>query len=243
VNATSLEPVARSQAELANEPISPELVLVWPELADYARSRLPPITLFDATASRTKAGPLDPAGASERTPSPLRELRQRRTGVVAVAAFIAGAASGAYVIGNHDHSTVDPGGSAVPQVVVTRERAPRGPSTANVSTRRLRAGAADASARSRSGVKTPRGPVPSVLGVVATAGKRFIRLEWQRPAGVERVAVLRIEGRRTVTRYKGRGTSFTDHSVRKGRTYRYVLLSYDRDGRSSSGVVTVVGPS
>jgi hypothetical protein len=86
-------------------------------------------------------------------------------------------------------------------------------------------------------------PVPTVLGVEATAGKGFVRLKWQRPPGVERVAVLRIEGRRTVARYVGRATSFTDRSVRKGRTYRYVLLSYDRDGRSSNGVVTVVGPA
>jgi hypothetical protein len=78
--------------------------------------------------------------------------------------------------------------------------------------------------------------------VVAIVGNGSIRLRWQRPPGVVRVVVLRVSGGRTVRQYRGPGLTFVDRGVRSGRTYRYVLVSYDRAGRSSAGVITIIRP-
>jgi hypothetical protein len=221
------------------EPISPELVLVSPALAERARAELPPVVLYEPARLRKVVSEARP---QRHSPAPVRSARARlwRYAAAAAAVLIAGVAAGSYATTNRR-----PAGTSEPRSALAIPRHPDAGSRTALS--RIQLGAprrvTTPSVAGRSLIPATHLPVPTVLGVMTTAGDGFVRLQWQRPRGVARVAVFRIDGRRRLRRYEGRRNSFLDRSVRNGSTYRYVLLSYDRAGRSSSGVITVIRPS
>jgi hypothetical protein len=213
------------------EPISPELVLVWPELAERVRASLPRIQLYEDTLLLRRAAT---GTAAVRARSSQPERLFLTVVVAAAAAVVASLLLQERSQGSHDALLVPaPATSSVER----RTAAP----VARPET--LRAARPRTSPASDDRVRKPaRRPVPVVLGVIATAGDGYVRLQWQRPPGVERVAVLRGNRRRTVEQYRGGRQTFVEKGLRNGVQYRYVLVSYDRWGRSSEGVITVIRP-
>lgn len=86
------------------------------------------------------------------------------------------------------------------------------------------------------------GAAPGVLGVEVASRPGAVLLRWQPPADFSRVVIRRfVDGRARATLvYSGRAKKFADRRVRPRTVYRYVIVSYDRSGRRSSGVPTVV---
>jgi len=83
------------------------------------------------------------------------------------------------------------------------------------------------------------------VSVVSHSGQATLR--WTPPRQFDHVAILRRPGARGSRRsevYSGRATSFIDRAVRQGIDYRYLLVAYDRRGRRSRGVALCLqGPT
>jgi hypothetical protein len=85
---------------------------------------------------------------------------------------------------------------------------------------------------------------PNVQGLKAEAGDRRVRLSWKLPSGVDHVLVSRslsVPADQEVI-YNGDGDVFTDLSVVNGLEYRYLVVSVDKEGVTSAGVVVLALP-
>ena len=223
-------------------PISPELALVDPVLAERARELLPDRRYEPAAASPPRPRVETPAVGVPRT----RTRRWRRTAVLAVLIFVAGAASGGILGGRDvqdelglrpDRDVGRTTSDQLEQTLTPRTAAtgwpPPGPAGPRARARRVEL-ASQRSANARWAA--------NVLGVAADLGGRGVKLTWQRPDDSDHVVVLRAVGARKKGQvvFRGGATAFRDDSARVCSAYRYVIVNYDRRGHRSTGVTTSV---
>jgi hypothetical protein len=202
-------------------PISPELVLVDPELAERARQVLP--------EPRRPIRAVPAASVPVARPAP---RRWRRTAVLAALIFATGAASGE-LLGRRESSS----GSGLEVGA-----APRSTAESVGATQRT-----GSDHRSAANVKRERRPASriwaaNVLGVTAGVDGKGISLVWKRPSRSDHVVVLRTRGggSNSVVVFRGRATGYRDASARSCSEYRYKIVNYDRRGHRSTGVLTSV---
>ena len=240
-------------------PITPELVLVDPVLAELARTQLPepreqtrPRRRIAASSAGGTIG-ARPKAVSPQSPRS-RPRRWQRITVLAALVFAAGAALGGLfktMPGTSTHVTLEVEAGAAP--TTTSSRAPKStrkePSSdaPDASRRRLskdrRTTPATAPKRQRRRAGRPR-PIWSanVLGVTAAVDVHGVLLVWQRPLRFDQVVVFRTPGTRERSDivYRGRATSYRDLSARPCTAYRYLIVNYDLAGHRSTGVPTSV---
>ena len=102
---------------------------------------------------------------------------------------------------------------------------------------------------------TPQPPPPTVdrtppddVSVLKTkVGNRLVRLAWTLPKAkdfdhVEISRSLAEPGSPQTTVYRGKGKAFADRKVENNIAYRYVLMSFDEAGNSSTGVAVTLTP-
>jgi hypothetical protein len=213
-------------------PISPELVLVDPVLADQARKLLPEPD--ERYAHRTPIVREELRGVLV-PPAPRPRRRWPRTVALAVVVFAAGAALGSFLRRGHPaQSGVLEVRTASPPQTAHRERQARPRATRHAPASRAPASVAQRPRRRRWAV--------NVLGVAAQVAGSSVSLAWQRPVGSGHVVVLRALGdrQRGTVVFRGHATSFRDVSSRPCTVYRYTIVNYDRSGHRSTGVPTSV---
>lgn len=234
-----LGPVPSGGTELG--PLSPELALVDPVLAERARRLLPdprerPRPVLRPVAAASAALPTTAQPEKTAPETPPRQRRWRRTLLLAGVVLAIGAASGGFLAGKRGTS---PGATLGIRSGVSTgapsagAQQPKPPSSA------------DKAPRPRDVKDERRSPVTwaaNVLGVAAQVARPGVMLVWQRPADSDRVVVLRSVAARTrsVVVYKGRASSYRDSSPQPCTAYRYTIVNYDRNGHRSTGVPTSV---
>src|SRR5262245_13372942 len=164
-------------------PISPELALVDHVLAERARALLPE----PREQTRPAAIPVRAPSAriSTRAARP-RPRRWRRTAVLAVLVFVAGAASGGLLArkdGPASRVRLELQGGAGPDV------SPDG--RAQAWPQRLLRNARPAPPAAKRPVAVRRTWAPNVLGVTAGVNSKGVKLAWEKPQGSDHVVVLR----------------------------------------------------
>jgi hypothetical protein len=250
-------------------PISPELVLVDPVLAERARKLLPdprerPRPRVPLVAAESSSVPVhEPLAIAAEPAPPPRNLRWRRTVVLAALVFAAGAISGNFLGGRHASSspgvtfeaqTVAPtttragkAKQALPQRASAERRPALRPPVVKKKNRRPTVKNKDRRPTTTSGHRQRRRAprvtwATNVLGVTARVGSPGLTIVWRRPANSRRVVVLRTRSARRhgVVVFRGRATSYRDASLRPCTAYRYTIVNYDRGGHRSTGVPTSV---
>jgi hypothetical protein len=221
-------------------PITPELALVDPVLAEQARKLLPdPQDALRPRARVASAAHVSVAPAELR-PVPLPPLAPRprrrwpRTVALAGLVFAAGALAGGVFRERH-----------APRrgVVLEVQAAGPAPTKANDSRPTTARSTPNKSIRPRSraqAVPAHRAWAPNVLGVVAQVAGSDVRLVWDRPPDSGHVVVLRSRGAHSAVVFRGRAASFRDVAPRACTVYRYTIVNYDRQGHRSTGVPTSV---
>jgi hypothetical protein len=226
-------------------PISPELALVDPALAERARTLLPEPR--EATKEERPAETIERPIRSAPVPTaPRKPRRWRRIAALAVLIFAGGAASGELLV-RHESSSR----SRLELEAEVRPTPDRGRETTRTDTDDRGAGPVKKSARP---VKKGAAPVKrvrrtgsriwaaNVLGVTAGVDGKGISLLWKRPSRSDHVVVLRTRGTgpNSVVVFRGRATGYRDASARLCSEYRYKIVNYDRRGHRSTGVLTSV---
>jgi hypothetical protein len=230
-------------------PISPELALIDPKLAERARRLLP-----DPRERPRLPRPLPKAVVAAQPVAPPRKPRWRRTVVLAALVFAAGAVSGNFLAGRHGSSpsvTFEArAGAPPPPSRVPRAKKPvsRRTSTARRPAHEHPAVSTNNRPRPTTSTKRRRPRTPrvtwaaNVLGVTARIRSPGVAIGWKRPRDTGHVVVVRTRGsrKRGVVVFSGRATTYRDASPRPCTAYRYTIVNYDRRGRRSTGVPTSV---
>jgi len=228
-------------------PISPELALVDPVLAEQARKLLPDVAERPRPPAPAvvaeHAAPAEPAPVVVEPAAPRR--RWRRMLVLAVLVFVAGAISGTLLGGKK----AGPGGVTLG---VRAEAPSNRPSSVSTQTTRTAKTSRPAKPRKGTSTRAPLRPPSSraqgkngwtsnVLGVEARVDDAGVTLSWQRPAGSGHVVIRRERGAaHGGVVYQGKAASYSDPDVRPCTAYNYTIVNYDRRGRPSTGVPTTV---
>jgi hypothetical protein len=202
-------------------PISPELVLIDPELAERARQVLPEPRRPIRTEPAASVPVVQPA-----------PRRWRRTAVLAALIFAAGAAS-SELLGRRDSSSR----SGLEIGPDARSTAESGGATQRTGSDHRTVAAVKGDRRTASRIWAA-----NVLGVTAGVDAKGISLVWKRPTRSDHVVVLRTRGTgsNSVVVFRGRATGYRDASARSCSEYRYKIVNYDRRGHRSTGVLTSV---
>ncbi len=96
-----------------------------------------------------------------------------------------------------------------------------------------------------SALPTDRTPPTDVRNLSVLLGGNHLLLRWHLPPDTDfdHLLIIRtLAGGSPLPVYQGHGLSFIDPRLQYGKTYRYVIVSYDKFGNGSPGLVVLATP-